>query len=197
MTKSHRILDYIKLLQEMKHMVQIELTLISLDPGDCRLVEPFAQSVKLRLKTIEKLDKAGIFVRVMAMPVIAQTNETDDDVRVNLAELRDTVFIHGAQAFKNKGLNYFDEDHLVTGDVIRIKGQENAVFDDFIVKSGELIPDQNGNPQTVSVLMPPIKQWGQSWRDWTVDWETMLVVRDGRVVCWGYDINDINWKYIR
>ncbi len=74
-------------------MVHVELTMTSLDPCDCRIVEPFAPSVKLRLQTIETLANAGIFVRVMAMPLIVRPNESVDEVRIKLDQLKNTTLI--------------------------------------------------------------------------------------------------------
>jgi DNA repair photolyase len=126
-TKSHMILKHTELLAKMRDQVQVELTLTCLDEGRRRQLEGCAPSVNRRLNVIERLSEAGIFVRVMCMPLIGTREECE--------ELRQVAFERGATAFKHKGLNYWSEEDVVDGKPIRIKGQENLVYEDLLVKS--------------------------------------------------------------
>jgi hypothetical protein len=56
------------------------------------------------LELVEELAKAGLFVRVMAMPFYGE--------HMDLHMLKDDTFKRGAKAFKNKGLNNYSWDDL-------------------------------------------------------------------------------------
>lgn len=174
-TKSHMILKHLDVLAKMRHQVQVELTLTTLNEERKKLLEGFAPSVKKRLKVIKQLSDAGIFVRVMCMPLIG--------VKEDGEELRRVVFEHGARAFKHKGLNYWNEEDVLNGEPVRAKGQENLVYEDLLVKSGEAV-SENGQPKTMKVLMPTPK-WAE------------FMENDMAVVDSGYsELNDVDWGYV-
>jgi len=193
-TKSNSVTDYVDLLAELRHMVQVEITIITANQQLSRQVEPYAPSVNVRLRAVETLSKAGIFVRIMAMPFMT-TFSAEEQIHDDLAALKDHCFNRGAVAFKNKGLNYFDESDVQVGEAKHRKGQENKYFEDLIIKSGEPVLDKNGAPQTRRVLMPRQANWhnwaGRSWQD-------RMEARDQVVVDCGYGrMNEMNWGYIQ
>lgn len=176
-TKSHMILKHLDILAKMRHQVQVELTLTCLDEGRRRQLEGFAPSVKRRLNVIERLSDAGIFVRVMCMPLIGTKEEGE--------VLRDVVFALGARAFKHKGLNYWSEEDVLDGKPERIKGQENLVYEDLLVKSGEPV-SENGQPKTMKVLMPTRTADRKEFEE-----KDMVVVNSGYS-----ELNNVDWGYV-
>lgn len=71
-TKSPKILDFADQLAEMKHQVQVEVSLVTLDEKASRIFEQGTPSVAQRLRIIEELSRRGIFVRMMLMPVMRE-----------------------------------------------------------------------------------------------------------------------------
>ncbi len=71
-TKSHLIIKHLDILAEMKNQVQVELTITTLCEERRKILEGSAPSVKRRLDVIRKLSAAGIFVRIMCMPLSVQ-----------------------------------------------------------------------------------------------------------------------------
>ena len=174
LTKSNTILNHLDLFSSMRDQIQVEMTITTLDEVRRKIFEGKAPSVAKRLEAIRKLSDAGIFVRVMAMPFIG-----DRDAAMNL---RDETFKYGARAFKHKSLNYFDEEALLNGRLVRIRGRRDFAYEDLILKSGE--PYQaKGEPKKVSM---PNKKWNA--------WE----IRPMKIENHGYaDINQIDWTYLR
>ncbi len=152
-TKSNSITNYVDLLSKMKHMVQVEITIITSDPIASRKLEPYAPSVNARLRAVETLSKVGIFVRIMAMPFITFSS-TEEQTHQDMTTLKELCFDHGAIAFKNKGLNYFNAEDVHSGQARKVKSQENRYFEDLIIKSGEVVFSKNKKPRLKSVLMP-------------------------------------------
>jgi DNA repair photolyase len=158
LTKSHLILEHLNVLKDMKEMVQVEISICSPDDNVIRKFERETPSLDRRLKTIETLSNAGIFVRVMAMPFIGS--------RVEAEQLRTMCFNAGAQGFKHKGLNYFSKDELdklswddiLAGKLTSTSGRADEIWDEFIVKSGEFVPE-NGDFRRVDVLWSNEKNW--------------------------------------
>jgi DNA repair photolyase len=174
LTKSNAILSHLDLLSSMRDQIQIEMTITTLDEARRKLLEGKAPSVAKRLEAIRKLSDAGIFVRVMAMPFIG-----DCDAAMNL---RDETFKYGARAFKHKSLNYFDEEALLDGRLVRIRGRRDSAYENLILKSGE--PYQaKGEPKKVS--MP-----NEKWNEWEI--RPMMIENHGYA-----DINQIDWTYLR
>jgi DNA repair photolyase len=174
-TKSHMILEHIDLLSSLRDQIQVELTVTTLDEGIRKVLEGKASSVRRRLDVIRKLSEAGIFVRVMCMPFIGNRDEA--------RTLKDVTFRSGARAFKHKSMNYWDENALLNGDAVRIKGRKDFTYEDLLQKSGEpYLTERKLN--VVSVAMPN-KKWN--------DWELKLMVNENH----GYeDINNIDWAYL-
>jgi DNA repair photolyase len=173
-TKSHLVVRHLGLLTEMKQQVQVELTIPTLDEGMRREFEGSAPSVKRRLKTVEQLSRAGIFVRVMAMPLFR---------REEAEKIRHIGFEHGARGFQHRGPHYWGGASIVGGKAIKPTGRQYPVFWDLLAKGGEHVLEK-GRPKTVTMLMPNHK-----WRQFE---KKDLAVENA-----GYsELNDIDWGYI-
>ncbi len=196
LTKSNLILNHLDILTEMKHMVQIEISFTTPDDNLRKQLEFFTIPTGERLKVVSALSKSGLFVRIMAMPFCG--NESDMQL------LKDTAFNSGAQAFKNKALNYYDweqlqalsYDDLVNDKIERVSGRPDSKDLTLMIKSGETI-----NPeQTIKVLMPLQKQGKAKLMDWSAVSKTdeRLVISDRAIIDCGYSsISSINWGYIQ
>ena len=191
LTKSPLIKYHLDKLRDMKHMVQVEMSIATLDEKIKRQIEVSSPSIQQRLDTIKLLSDEGIFVRVMAMPFIGDY----DDVK----KIKDITFQYGASAFKNKGLNYFDWDELkglsysdlIQDKITRVKGRKDEKYEDLNHKSGEYIT--TGNSLSKNVLMPTGKG------DWSAITKIneRLIATDQRIINCGYsDLNSEDWGYI-
>lgn len=71
-TKNHLILRDLDLLRALagEHLVQVRLSVTSLDPGLHRILEPRTSTPTLRLEAISRLSTEGVPVGVMVAPVI-------------------------------------------------------------------------------------------------------------------------------
>ena len=176
-TKSHLILNHLALISEMRDQVQVELTITTLVEEKARILEGSASSVKKRLQVIEEFAKNDVFVRVMAMPFIG--------AEIEAGEMREVLLKLGARGFKHKGMNYWNEDKLLEGKVVRERGKRDLIYYSLHVFSGESVIDDLGNEISVVASMPD-----KLWKEFTV--------KPMKVVNWGYnEINDIDWKYIK
>ena len=176
-TKSHMIINHFELITEMRDQVQIELTITTLDETKARLLEGSAPSVKKRLEIIEKFAKNDVFVRAMCMPFIGSKTEAD--------EVRQVLLDLGAKGFKHKAMNYWDEEKLLQGEVVRKQGKRDLIYYNLHLNSGEAVLDESGNEGTVTVSMPDSK-----WKEYSM--------KPMKVVTWGYsEMNDVDWKYIK
>ena len=170
-TKSHLVVQYLEILSRMNQMVQVEMTLICLDEDMRRQYERHAPSIGKRLRVIQKLAQAGVFVRIMAMPLVCDEEEA--------LELRRVAFDHGAKAFKHKGLNYFDKEDLLNGVVEKKKRRKDVIDMNLLVESGEAV-----DGQTRKVLMP-IRRWKG------------FEVREMPILRSGYSaLNEIDWGHL-
>jgi hypothetical protein len=173
-TKSHFVVKHLDLLAAMRHQVQVELTIPTLHEGMRRKFEGHSPSVKRRLQAVEKLSRAGVFVRVMAMPLFR---------RQEAERIRKIGFEYGAKGFKDKGFHYWGEGNVLDEDPVRTKGPEYFVDWDLFIKSGEQVLEQ-GHPRIKRVVMPTPK-----WREFE---EREMAVGDS-----GYsELNDVDWGYI-
>ena len=176
-TKSHMILRHLELLSSMRDQLQVELTITTLDEAARKLIEGKAPSVKRRLEVIRALSDAGIFVRVMCMPFLGNQDEA--------RRLRDGTFRYGARAFKHKSMNYWDENALLKGNLVRAKGRKDYAYQNLLVKSGEpyLL---NGKPKIITLPMP-IKDKNFNY----------LFPKSVMAENHGYaDVNSVNWTYL-
>lgn len=181
LTKSPYIVRHLDLLAGMRQMVQVEMTLICLDENKRRSVEVNAAPISERLEAMRQLSRAGVFVRVMAMPFFGN--------REDAAELKERVFEMGAKAFKHKELNYFDWDDLVRGEAIRRKGRDDTIYRELLEKSGEPYL-QDGRQPTIALLMPN-EEWAKR------EWQNNLEEQEVPVINFGYsDLNDVDWGYV-
>ena len=186
-TKSHMVQKHLDIISAMRDQVQLEITITTLDESRRKQIECLAPSVKRRLEIMRKFADAGVFVRVMCMPLIGTRKDAE--------EISTVCFDHGAKAFKHKGVNYWDEKALLTGETIRNSGRKDEVFDDLLLKSSELILE-NGTPKKLIVKMPVIIRSGKSKR-WQGYKKEDLREREMLIENSGYaDINNINWGYV-
>ena len=176
-TKSHLILNHLELIASMKEQVQIELTITSLDETRARSLEGTASSVGKRKHVIKKFSSRGVFVRVMCMPFIG----TEDEA----LKLRDALLKLGAQGFKHKAMNYWDEDEILKGETVKAKGKVDIIFKSLHVKSGEEVQDVENGVNTAVVVMPDAK------------WDSYSEL-EMKMVDWGYsELNNEDWGYIK
>lgn len=196
LTKSNLILRHIDILKSMKHMVQIEISFTTPDENVRKQLEFFTIPTESRLNVVESLAKAGLFVRIMAMPFYGDEND--------MMQLKNTTFNVGAQAFKNKGLNYYDWDQLITlsyDDLIndrieRVVGRPDTKYLSLMIKSGETLKVA----KIVQVLMPKPKQGNEKLLDWSAITKIndRLVLTDINTIDCGYsNISKLNWNYIK
>ncbi len=102
--------------------------------------------------------------------------------------LKEKAFEYGAQAFKHKGLNYFEWDRLVRDDRSRTGNREDSIYTDLLVKSGEPFIREGRQP-TIRLLMPNSR--------WKKSYVGNLEERDVSMINFGYSgLNDIDWGYI-
>ena len=186
-TKSHMVLKHLDIIKSMKDQVQLELTITTLDENRRRIVEGCAPSVKKRLKVVNEFAKAGVFVRVMCMPLIGTRNDAE--------AIRSVCFQHGAKAFKHKDVNYWDKDSLLMGETKRDSGRQDDVFEDLLVKGSEPYR-KNGKIQKMKVKMPIIIKVGKTKR-WKGYKAKDLQARQMNMEVSGYsEINKIDWGYV-
>jgi len=186
-TKSHMVQKHLDIISAMRDQVQLEITITTLDESRRKQIECLAPSVKRRLEIMRKFADAGVFVRVMCMPLIGTRKDAE--------EISAVCFDHGAKAFKHKGVNYWDEKALLAGETVKDSGREDEVFDDLLLKSSELI-FENGSPKKLIVKMPVIIRSGKSKR-WQGYKKEDLREREMSIENSGYaDINNINWGYV-
>ena len=154
-TKSHMVLKHLDIISAMKDQVQLEITITTLDEVRRRKLEGCAPSVIKRLKVMSEFASAGVFVRAMCMPLIGTRQDAE--------AIRAACFDNGARAFKHKGVNYWNECALLNGEVKRISGRKDEVFDDLLYMSSEPY-QENGKIQRMIVKMPVIVKPGKSKR---------------------------------
>lgn len=199
LTKSHMIIEHIEKLKEMKDQIQVEISIAACTEQQIRTVEMFTPSIQKRLKIIEQLSQAGIFIRVMAMPFFGDNKE--------LKILKDLAFSSGAIAFKHKNLNYFNwediinttYDDLLNEKLRRTGTKKDSYNPDYIIKSGECFL-QNGSYHYVEVDMPKEKLRGEKLQDWSVVSKMCdrLELHKVPIIDCGYNlVNEIDWSYIK
>jgi DNA repair photolyase len=175
LTKSHLVGRYLDVLARMRHMVQVEMTLICLDENTRRQMERYSSSIQRRLRVIRQLADNDIFVRIMAMPFMHGREEA--------LELRRITFDQGARAFKHKGLNYFEQDEVLMGTPRRRRRRNDTVLTDLLVESGEPVEDET------RVVVMPVSDGKRRWI--RLEPRQMPVLRSGYA-----RLNDINWGYL-
>ncbi len=175
-TKSHLILNHIDLIEEMRDQLQVELTITTLDERLARKVEGVAPSVSKRLDVLERFAERDVFVRIMCMPFIGNKEEA--------AAIKDTLLDRGAKAFKQKGLNYFDREHLLNGKLALTIGRVDEKFQDLIYKSGELVLDDSGAPESQILLLPNEK------------WDSFTQQSIQRIDSGYKEMNSYDWGYV-
>lgn len=194
LTKSNLITEHLSILERMKHMVQVEISICSTDDSVIRKYEKETPVLKTRLKTVETLAKAGIFVRVMAMPFLGDKQEAE--------QLRQMAINAGAQAFKHKGLNYYnvsDFDNKTWNDylterVIPTHYREDFAYKDLFLRSGENII-QNNQPLTTSLTFHNNRK--QDLYE-LKSADEMRVYRLVDLADCGYNLlNNLDWGYIK
>jgi DNA repair photolyase len=201
LTKSNLILNHLDILQDMKEMIQVEISFATYDDQLSRRLEFYTPSIKKRYEVVDKLSSAGIFVRIMAMPFYGKNKD--------LKKLKIETFNRGAKAFKNKGLNYFkswDElkKQMSLGKFLNAKlstgkGRVDKIKKSYIIRSGEYVktPKKYFSYRTVSV--PTMNKKFVA----TDDWGAITLMNDRfekrkmKVIKCGYkSCNNIDWGYI-
>jgi hypothetical protein len=174
-TKSHLVVKHVNLLSEMRHHVQVELSIPTLDEIMSREQEGHASSVHRRLKVIERLSREGIFVRLMAMPIFR---------REDAETIRRIGFDHGARGFQHRGGHFWGGKEFLGDEPKPPPSREYWVFQDLLVKSGEHVREQTGHLRTETVTMPDLK-----WRKFE---DSEVNIQN-----FGYsELNDIDWGYV-
>ena len=116
-TKNSLILRDLDILTELSkdNLVHTVISITSLDDKLRQLLEPRAASATSRLKTVQKLAKAGIPVNVMLAPIIPGLNEHE--------------IFDMAKACAEAGANsiYFS--------IVRLNGDIAAIFEDWLQKT--------------------------------------------------------------
>jgi hypothetical protein len=190
LTKSHMVRKHLNVIQTMRDQVQLEITITTLDENRKKQIEGLAPSVRKRLSLVRDFSEAGVFVRVMCMPLIG--------TREDATEIRRVGFEHGARAFKHKGVNYWDENALLGGEAIKVRGRKDEAYEDLIVRSGEPVLN-NGQPRTVILPMPIIVKRGKKkptnkWRGYgPEDFKEREITMEN---CGYSEVNDIDWGYV-
>lgn len=120
-TKNALIQRDIDLLQELAkdHLVQVNLSITSLEEETRRLLEPRTASVKKRMETVRKLSQAGIPVSVMMAPIIPGINSHE------ILPLVKAIAENGAM-----GVGYT---------MVRLNGAIGGIFTNWIKKA---MPDR-------------------------------------------------------
>jgi len=127
------------------------------------------------LRAIRQLSEDGIFVRVMAMPLLCQREEALD--------LQQVTFNQCARAFKHKGLNYFDREDVLEGAPERKRRRQDTIDTTLLIESGEPL-----NGETVTVDMP-VCEGKKRW--------VRFEPREMPILRSGYSrLNDIDWGYL-
>ena len=175
-TKSHLILNHIELIEEMRDQLQVELTITTLDETIARKVEGVAPSVSKRLEVLKRLAERDIFVRIMCMPFLGNKEEA--------VAIKDTLLDMGAKAFKQKSLNYFDREQLLEGKIVRTKGRLDEKFQDLTYKSGEVVLDDSGAPESQILLLPNEK------------WDSFTQQSIQRIDSGYKEMNSYDWGYV-
>ena len=189
-TKSHMVRKHLDIIAGMRDQVQLEITITTLDEEKKKILEGLAPTVKRRLDVVRQFSDAGVFVRIMCMPLLG----TREDANI----IKSVGFDHGARAFKHKGVNYWNEDALLNGQTIRDGIREDEVFEDVLFNSGEPVIE-NGHPKTMIVPMPVIIRTGKKKKSkrWRGFQSQHLANKEMIMENFGYkDLNDINWGYV-
>lgn len=115
-TKSDLILRDIDLLKELSKVasVQIACTITTLDENLASILEPNASSIKMRVRTIQKLKEAGLTVGWHLMPMIPYITATRNNLK-NIFEM----------AYKCK------VDYMITG-LLNLRGTTKTDFFQFL-----------------------------------------------------------------
>ncbi len=189
LTKNHNILSYLPLLKTMKEMIQVELSFVHIDEKISRQYEKFTSTIQRRMDAIEQLSNEGIFVRVMAMPFFGNKND--------VLNLQNSAFLKGAQAIKNKSLNYYEWNKIKNINPLdplkQTKSKNNFYLTDLIIKSGEEIVPSSTKP----VLVPKVRKRGEEFINWSIK-PNGLELRDVPLVDMGYSvINNVDWGYLK
>jgi len=190
LTKNHNIIGYLPILKQMKEMIQVEFSIIHHNDSISRQYEKYTSSIPKRLDAIDQLSTEGIFVRVMAMPFYGDQND--------LLILKNIVFNSGAQAFKNKALNYYEWGQLhginALDPLSRSKSKTNVHVPSLVINSGEEIV-----PMVLKdVMLPKKRKRKEKFINWSVKPNQGLELQSVPVVDMGYSsINNVDWGYLK
>ena len=181
---------HLDIITGMRDQVQLEITITTLDEERKKILEGLAPTVKRRLDIVRQFSDAGVFVRIMCMPLIG----AKEDAKI----IKSVCFDYGARAFKHKGVNYWNEDALLNGQTIRDGIREDEVFEDLLVMGGEPVLEDD-QPKTMVVPMPVIIRTGKKKKNkrWKGYQNKHLANKEMIMENFGYkELNDINWGYV-
>ena len=116
-TKNSLVLRDLDILRELAkdNLVQVHLSITSLNEDTRRLLEPRTATIKKRLETLEKLSEAGIPVSVMMAPIIPGINSHEILTLVKASSERGAL-----------GVGYT---------MVRLNGAIGGIFSDWIQKA--------------------------------------------------------------
>lgn len=170
-TKSLEIEKDIPLLKELV-CLQAEITITTLSEEEKRNCEGHAPSVARRFETIKRLSDAGLFVRVMVMPLFlkpgclerihkelagASPEEIKKAEKQAEWEEANAIWLKaqecGALSVKTKGLNYFDRDDVgKNGSTPKsVNGRDENPEGELLIHGGEIVRNEDGTAQTRKV----------------------------------------------
>ena len=122
----------------------------------------------------------------MAVEDFTTYTEVDPNSRITVSSTKVTWASvqrdEDAYVYKDKGVNYFDENDLLKGTITSKGGRKDEVYSDIIVKSGE--PFLENGTQKTGIFSIPDKKW-------KVYTDSNRIYEDN-----GYaDINNYDWGY--
>ena len=88
LTKSDRVLEDIDLLEAINRDARciVQMTLTTYDDELCKIVEPSVCNTKRRIEVLEQMKERGIPTVVWLTPILPFINDTEENIRVILAE---------------------------------------------------------------------------------------------------------------
>ena len=115
-TKNKLLLRDLDIIKELNHhnLVQVAVSINTLDDGLRQKLEPRASSTQARLELIEQLSNANIPVKVLLAPIIPGLNDTE------VFKLVEEVANRGA----------LSASHII----VRLNGDIKAIFEDWLEK---------------------------------------------------------------
>lgn len=111
LTKSDLVLRDLDLLKRINEKAKcvVQMTLTTVDPGLCRIVEPNVCSTQRRAETLKILRDAGIPTVVWLTPILPFINDTEENIR-GLMDICIQTGVYGVITFGGLGVTLRDGD---------------------------------------------------------------------------------------